>query len=128
VLIADDTLVLLTVALVIDAMFGDPEWLWARVPHPVAMIGGVIDHLDDRLNDTSWSPARRRTAGISAIAVVTAGAARLGWLAGRLVHWIPSGWVLEALVASIFLAQRLRLLIAACGLQLVLCAALAVFL
>ncbi|HIJ38495.1 MAG TPA: cobalamin biosynthesis protein CobD [Rhodospirillaceae bacterium] len=45
-----DSLVLLVAALVIDAGLGDPPWLWRQIPHPVALLGGVIGWFEHHLN------------------------------------------------------------------------------
>ena len=37
----DPALVLL-LALILDALIGDPRWLWAVLPHPVTLVGGLI--------------------------------------------------------------------------------------
>ena len=34
---------LLTLALLIDITIGDPDWLWRRIPHPVVIVGKIID-------------------------------------------------------------------------------------
>jgi adenosylcobinamide-phosphate synthase len=41
---------ILLIALVLDALIGDPDWLWRKVPHPVAIMGKAIAVLDRRLN------------------------------------------------------------------------------
>ena len=37
-LIWGDTLFVVVAALAFDALIGDPDWLWRRLPHPVALI------------------------------------------------------------------------------------------
>ncbi len=37
-----DTLTVTLVALVVDAVIGDPDWLWRRLAHPVAIMGRAI--------------------------------------------------------------------------------------
>ena len=36
----------LTLALIVDLLIGDPKSLWQRLPHPVALFGKVIDLFD----------------------------------------------------------------------------------
>ena len=105
-LIDDDSLRVLLLALVIDALVGDPDWLWRRVPHPVVLFGRTIDRLDAALNNTSWSDGERRAAGVLAVVVLVVGAGVVGWLIARALLVAPFGWVLEAVVASAFIAQR----------------------
>src|SRR5262245_8465069 len=102
----DDSLRILVLALLFDALIGDPDWLWQRVPHPVVMFGRAIDWLDKSFNRESWSEASRRRAGVASIAILVAVAGALGWFVARALQVLPLGWVLQALVALIFLAQR----------------------
>ena len=45
-----DHLWMLAAALAVDALLGDPDFIWRKVPHPVALIGRLIDWLDRTLN------------------------------------------------------------------------------
>ena len=53
-------------ALVLDAAIGDPDRVWRRVPHPVALFGGAIEIVDRTLNAGSL----RRAKGALAIALL----------------------------------------------------------
>ena len=93
-------------ALLIDAAAGDPPWLYRRVPHPVAMLGKLVEIAERVLYVPS--PRRRSVAGGAAtvVAVVGAGTAA-GWAIDRfLVERWTHGWMLEAVVASTLLAFR----------------------
>ena len=46
-------------ALLLDAVLGDMPALFRRVPHPVALVGRLIEHVDTRLN----RPERRLPTG-----------------------------------------------------------------
>jgi adenosylcobinamide-phosphate synthase len=89
---------MLAAALILDALAGEPEALWRRVPHPVAAMGRLIGWLDRRLN---IGPHRRR-GGV--LAVATLCAVSVG--AAALVQALPLGWVLTTLGAAVLLAQR----------------------
>ncbi|MEO6947904.1 MAG: cobalamin biosynthesis protein, partial [Nitrobacter sp.] len=67
-----DTLTVTLVALTVDAVFGDPDRLWRRLAHPVAIIGGAIAALDRALNRETWPSARRRLAGIATMLLLVA--------------------------------------------------------
>ncbi len=94
----------LCLALLLDALIGDPDWLWRRVPHPVVAIGRAIGFVDDRLN--RGSGRRRRVAGVGAVAVLVSGAIGLGWGLAALTGRIPFGWAVEAAIAATLLAGR----------------------
>ncbi|MEP4433416.1 MAG: adenosylcobinamide-phosphate synthase CbiB, partial [Hyphomicrobiales bacterium] len=44
------TLASLLVALLLDAILGDPDWIWRRLPHPVVWIGKLVGLFDRVLN------------------------------------------------------------------------------
>lgn len=86
----------LILALLLDAAFGEPRWLWSRVPHPAVLTGRAVGWLDRRLNFGS----ARRARGVLAVVVLAAAAIALGWGLGQV------GPVAEILCAAILLAQR----------------------
>jgi adenosylcobinamide-phosphate synthase len=93
---------LLPLALLLDAIVGDPDAVWRRTPHPVALLGMLIGLLDRTLNR---APVQRLL-GIIAILIVTGIAAAIGYALERAFATIPFGWIGTALVASVFLAAR----------------------
>ncbi len=97
---------LLALALAVDAIAGDPDFLWRRVPHPVAVIGWLVGALDRLLNRERVPPARRRLFGGIAVAVVVAVAAGVGLLLEAAFEAIPYGEVGTVLVAAILLGGR----------------------
>jgi adenosylcobinamide-phosphate synthase len=97
---------ILLLALILDAAFGDPDWLYRAISHPVVLIGRVIGRLDDRLNRESDGPALRRALGMVAIITLIAGSVLLGWILHSLLAAIPLGWLVEALLMSTLIAQN----------------------
>ena len=93
-------------ALLIDAATGDPPWLYRRVPHPVAMLGKLVE-LTERFLYTA-SPHRLCVlAGAATVVAVVGAGVAAGWSIDRfLVERWTHGWVLEAVVASTLLAFR----------------------
>ncbi|MFQ6547183.1 adenosylcobinamide-phosphate synthase CbiB [Aestuariibius sp. 2305UL40-4] len=87
----------LLLAALLDAAFGEPRWLWGRLPHPAVLMGRAIGYLDERLNH---GPARRAK-GVAAAATLTTGAL----LTGFALMALP-GQIAEILLAAILLAQR----------------------
>ncbi|UUX48191.1 adenosylcobinamide-phosphate synthase CbiB [Nisaea acidiphila] len=97
---------ILFLALILDALVGDPPALWKRVPHPVVLFGNAIGWAETRWNaGTETDEERRRNGVILAVCLLVAAAA-LGWLLHRAVSFLAYGWLLEAAIASVFLAQR----------------------
>jgi adenosylcobinamide-phosphate synthase len=96
----------LLTALAADALFGEPPWLYRRLPHPVVLIGRAIAGLERRLLDPGAGESRKRAAGVLLLAVVAGGA----WLFGTAVHLalrsVPMGWLVEGLLLGTLLAQR----------------------
>ena len=98
----DPSASVLLAALVLDALAGDPRWLWGRVPHPVAALGRLVDWAEGRWNRGGRVARRRAGAMLLAAAVLLAAAigAVLAWPGGVL------GWALEAGAVFALLAQR----------------------
>ena len=89
---------LLVPALLLDAAFGEPNWLWSRLPHPAVVMGRAVGWLDARLN----TGENRKAKGVLALLVLVVGAG----LAGAVIAALPDGGLLEVLAAAILLAQR----------------------
>jgi adenosylcobinamide-phosphate synthase len=106
VLISHAGFFIVIAAIAFDGLIGDPDWLWRRLPHPVAWIGALIGYLDRTLNREDQSPQQRKSAGIESTAIIIAVAALAGLLIQILLQPIPAGNIVLALIASIFIAQR----------------------
>jgi adenosylcobinamide-phosphate synthase len=104
--IAADHIWILALAMIADALIGDPDLLWRRIPHPVAILGRGIDLLERLLNRREYSTAVRRVLGIVTLVVVVAIAIAAGWFIERALRAVPFGWVAVAVIASVFLAGR----------------------
>ena len=93
-------------ALLIDAATGDPVWLYRRVPHPVVVLGKLVE-LSERV---LWSPSPRwlcLLGGAVAVVAVVSASVAVAWSIDRfLVERWTHGWVLEAVIASTLLAFR----------------------
>ena len=105
-LISGSGLFIVIAALAFDALIGDPDWLWRRLGHPVALIGALIEYLDRRLNREDRSPQQRMSAGIASTAITVVIAGSVGALIQAAVQQLPADNIILALIASIFIAQR----------------------
>lgn len=101
-----DTLSVVVAALAFDALIGDPDWLWRRLPHPVVAIGCFIGWLDRTLNLDMRSPTERKLAGVGAVLLLTTTTALSGFLIEAALRQIPFGNLLLGLLASVLIAQR----------------------
>ena len=96
----------LLLALVLDALIGDPAWLYRRVPHPVVLMGRAIGALENRSLDPAAPAAAQRRRGFAASLLVIAAATAVGLLLQALCVGLPHGWPALAVLMSTLLAGR----------------------
>ncbi len=101
-----DTAAILLLALALDAALGDPPWLSRVLPHPVVLLGRLIEIGEQRLNDPTKRPGALIARGMLLTLGLALLAAALGGLLAALLALIPGGWLLEALLAAMLLAGR----------------------
>jgi len=87
---------ILVCALLLDAVMGEPRWLWSRAPHPAVVMGRMIGWADARFNTGEG----RRMKGVFVLLGVMAGAGGVGAVLALF------GPVVEILAAAVLLAQR----------------------
>lgn len=90
--------VVVILALSLDAFFGEPIWLWSRLPHPVRGMGAAIHWADKSLNRGKY----KKLKGVVAMGVLAPG---FGVFAAGLA-WLPDFAVLEIIGAAILIGQR----------------------
>lgn len=83
-------------AMLLDAIFGEPRFLWDRLPHPAVLMGRLVAFLDRTLNTGN----DRKSKGVLALAILCFSATLLGSVLSQL------GWVIEIIIAAILLAQK----------------------
>ena len=54
---------ILVLALGLDWVFGEPDWIWRHIPHPVVIFGKVISGADKRFNQRRYRGRQRRRLG-----------------------------------------------------------------
>ncbi|MEM9145289.1 MAG: adenosylcobinamide-phosphate synthase CbiB [Pseudomonadota bacterium] len=89
---------MLAIALILDAVLGEPEPLWRRLPHPIVLIGRAIARLERGLNRGAY----RRVRGGLAMAFLLLPLGGLGVALSQPLF----GGVAEVLLAAVLLAQR----------------------
>ncbi len=84
-------------AMILDAIFGEPKWLWDRQPHPAVLMGRLIGWADRRFNcgNNPWDR------GIAVMALLVAGAMALGGA----IQALPGIWA-DVIGGAILLAQK----------------------
>lgn len=91
------TPLLLIGAMMLDAVMGEPRWLWSRLPHPAVLMGRAIGWCDARFNIfPRWDN------GVLVVMGLVAGAGFLGVV----IEALPLGWLWSLIAAAILLAQR----------------------
>ncbi len=90
------TALILVIAMILDALLGEPRWLWSRLPHPAVLMGRAVGWTDEYLN----SGTLRRARGVTAMLLLGVCALLLGWV----LSWF--GPFIEIIIVAILLAQR----------------------
>lgn len=89
---------LLLIALMVDALFGEPRWLWSRWPHPAVLMGRAVEWLDCKYNHGEG----RFQAGLFGFVFLAVAA----WVIGAILAYFPFGGLLEIIGAAILIAQK----------------------
>lgn len=101
------SLAILLIALILDRLIGDPDWLWSRVPHPVVWFGKLIDVFEGNFNNEESSGSARARAGFLITFLLVAFAVVVGRWLDLLLGWSGiAGLVIETLVVMVLLAQK----------------------
>jgi adenosylcobinamide-phosphate synthase len=93
-------------ALLIERVFGYPAGLARILAHPVIWIGSLIGRLEAALNDAKLSAARRRRNGTLMLGLVLIVCGLPALALAIALRSSPFGWLLEALFATPWLAQK----------------------
>ena len=101
-----NNLLVLILAIIVDAVAGDPRWLYSRIPHPIVIIGHQIELLDRFFNRTHYPPVTRKLLGVISVLIIVSSAWLVGWLIAWSCNQVSFGVLLQALIVSIFLAQN----------------------
>lgn len=101
---AAQSALILLFAIVLDALIGDPDWLWRRVPHPVSWMGRFIGWLDHKLN--RGTERAKRIAGVASLITIAVTALAAGWMFHAIASSVDYGLLLETIAVAILLAQR----------------------
>lgn len=103
---AFDPLILLLLALVLDAAVGGMGPVFRVIPHPVVILGKLIGWLDVKLNRAHRSSVDRAARGVLTVGVVATLAGAVGWAVQWLTFHHDFGWIIELFLLVALLAQR----------------------
>ena len=105
---------LLTLALLLDLLVGDPDWLWRRVPHPVVWFGKVIDWAD-KLRERKQALGGSESGNIKTVqeALFQGGVLLvvllllLSIITSQIIGLLgPIGWIAELFIVAVLIAQK----------------------
>lgn len=93
-----NTALILLAALLLDGLFGEPKFLWSRMPHPAVLMGRAVGWMDTRFN----TGTQQKRNGIFVLVALCFGAGSIGVLLSNL----PDYGIIQTIIAAILLAQK----------------------
>ena len=99
---ADVHVFLAPLALLVERLFGYPRPLYGAIRHPVVWMGALLGWLDARFNTGD----NRKGRGVAALSILLLATAIVTGVLAYGLRQVPFGWVVEALLATAFLAQK----------------------
>lgn len=96
----------LFLAIIVDGIVGDPDWLWKKISHPIVWIGTLIYWLDERFNASTDSRDDRRKKGRLVVVFLIIHGIVSGLILQVVIDFLPLSAVFEALIVAIFLSAR----------------------
>jgi len=101
-----EPLLLLLLALAVDAVFGEMPAIFRRIPHPIVVAGRAVAFFDRKLNRPQRSERVRRVRGVVTAVLLVGAAAAAGWIVDVICRNDLLGALVEVLVIAVLLAQR----------------------
>ncbi len=95
-----------TLACLIERYFGYPDALFRVIGHPVQWMGAFISWLDQSLNTKPDDELEGLLRGAAAVILLLAVTAFPAYMLQDLLNGIPGGWLINALIATAFIAQK----------------------
>jgi adenosylcobinamide-phosphate synthase len=90
----------------LDLLMGDPLWIFARIPHPIVLIGNLIAAIETRLNQPTFTAGIRFTLGsLTAMAVISIVVLVAVGLT-LICQTIPMGGLIYVILAATLIAYR----------------------
>ena len=86
----------LVAGMILDALFGEPKWIWSRVMHPIVMVGKIISIADNFFNQAPYRKARG--------AIFLFALSLFGLITGLLLSQL--GGLVEIILIAVLMAQK----------------------
>lgn len=97
---------IILLALIIDALAGDPKWLYRTIPHPVVLLGNLTAMLEKNTNKSGNSDWQQFLAGVQTCVAIIGIATVAGYVVAILCQSFAAGMILLAILASSLIAWR----------------------
>jgi adenosylcobinamide-phosphate synthase len=101
-----NALLVVMIALLADAVIGDPDAVWRRWPHPVTWIGWLIGRLDSGLNHDDQTHRRRKIMGCVALVLLLLISGMVAFALDAILRALPGHPWTTGLIASVLIAQN----------------------
>src|SRR5689334_16870046 len=93
-------------SLIIERFVGYPDKIYGYVGHPIEWIGWWIGFLERKLNKPSAVLLQARLCGVLALVLVLVPIVAVTYPLGLALREMTGGWVIEAVIGTVFLAQK----------------------
>lgn len=97
---------IILLALIIDALVGEPKWFYRIIPHPVVLLGNLTAMLEKNTNKSVNSDWRQFLAGVQTCVAIIGIATIAGYVVAMLCQGFAAGMILLAILASSLIAWR----------------------
>jgi len=101
-----DPLIILLLAMAVEAYVGEARLVFRFVRHPVVFIGNLIGSLDRKLNREKRSQMDRAVRGFATVVIVVGACIAIGCAVAWLSRNHPWGWIIEFLLVVSLITQR----------------------
>lgn len=108
-ILAPDPIVVLLLALLTDAVLGEPRWRGSARSWLAWPVDAFASFVDVRLNRPERTAVDRKVRGAMMAFVVASGAVAIGFTVHSLQSRVPLGWVVEVALVTLALGQRAAL-------------------
>lgn len=99
---------IMLIAAFIDTIWGEPKFIYNKIPHPIIWMGNLINILDKKLNHSYHTARQQKRNGFIALGISLI----ISYLIGRVIQKAlfkflpkPIAYLLSGIISSIFIAR-----------------------